>query len=106
VAAGGVTSRGSLRKLQHYRDRQLLENIDAYDLLLHGVRPDAQKLENGDTLMVPSLGPQVTITGMVRRPAVYELNGEKTLVEALDLAGGILPAASTQACGSATCRSA
>ena len=93
VAAGGVTSRGSLRNLKHYRDRQLLEDIDAYDLLLHGVKPDAKKLENGDTLMVPPMGPQVTITGMVRRPAVYELNGEKTLAEALDLAGGILPAA-------------
>jgi len=93
VAAGGVTTRGSLRQLKHYRGRQLLEDIDVYDLLLHGVTPDAKKLENGDTLMVPSIGPQVTITGMVRRPAVYELNVEKSLVDALELAGGILPAA-------------
>jgi polysaccharide export outer membrane protein len=93
VAAGGVTSRGSLRMLQHSRGRQLLETIDAYDLLLHGVTPDAQKLENGDTLRVPPVGPQVTISGMVRRPAIYELNGEKSLADALELAGGILPAA-------------
>jgi len=93
VAAGGVTPRGSLRELKHYRGRQLLEDIDAYDLLLHGVKPDAKKLENGDTLMVPSVGPQVTVTGMVRRPANYELNGEKSLADVLALAGGILPAA-------------
>jgi len=93
VAAGGVTPRGSLRKLQHYRGRQLLENIDAYDLLLHGVKPEAQKLENGDTLLVPSLGSQITVTGMVRRPAIYELNGEKTLADAFELAGGILSTA-------------
>ena len=93
IAAGGVTSRGSLRALKHYRGRQLLEQVDAYDLLLHGVTPDARKLENGDTLMVAPLGPQVTVTGMVRRPAVYELHGEKTLAEVLELAGGILPAA-------------
>jgi polysaccharide export outer membrane protein len=93
VAAGGVTPRGSLRKLQHYRGRQLLEDVDAYDLLLHGVTPDAKRLENGDTLMVPPAGQQVTVTGMVRRPAIYELNGEKTLAEILELAGGILPAA-------------
>ena len=93
VAAGGATSRGSLRLLKHMRGRQELEEIDAYDLLLHGVTPDAQKLENGDTLMVPSIGPQVTVTGMVRRPAIYELNGEKTVADALELAGGILPAA-------------
>jgi protein involved in polysaccharide export with SLBB domain len=93
VAAAGVTPRGSLRELKHYRGRQLLETIDTYDLLLRGVKPDAQKLENGDTLMVPPIGPQVTVTGMVRRPAVYELNGEKTLADVLALAGGILPAA-------------
>ena len=93
VAAGGVTPRGSLRELKHYRGRQLLEDIDGYDLLLRGVKPDAKKLENGDTLMVPPIGPQVTVTGMVRRPAIYELNGEKTLSDVLELAGGILPAA-------------
>jgi len=93
VSAGGITPRGSLRALKHYRGRQLIEEVDAYDLLLRGVTPDAQKLENGDTLMVSSLGAQVTVTGMVRRPAIYELHGEKTLADALDLAGGILPAA-------------
>ncbi len=93
VAAGGVTSRGSLRSLKHMRGQQQIENIDAYDLLLRGVTPTAQKLENGDTLMVPPLGPQVTVTGMVRRPAVYELNGEKSVEDVLELAGGILPAA-------------
>jgi polysaccharide biosynthesis/export protein len=93
VSAGGITPRGSLRSLKHYRGRQLLEQVDAYDLLLRGVTPDAKKLENGDTLMVSPLGAQVTVTGMVRRPAIYELREEKTLAEVLDLAGGILPAA-------------
>src|SRR5215467_238265 len=92
-AAGGVTPQGSLRRLQHYRGKQLIEEVDAYDLLLHGIRGDLQRLENGDSLLVPSLGPIVTVEGMVRRPAVYELHSEKTLEDALDLAGGILPAA-------------
>jgi protein involved in polysaccharide export with SLBB domain len=93
VASGGVTSKGSLRSLKHMRGRQEVETIDAYDLLLHGATPDALRLENGDSLMIPPMGPQVTVTGMVRRPAVYELNGEKTVSEVLELAGGILPAA-------------
>ena len=93
VAAGGVTGKGSLRSLKHFRGRQEIERIDTYDLLLRGVTPDASKLENGDTLMVPPIGPQVTVTGMVRRPAIYELHDEKTLADVLDLAGGILPAA-------------
>jgi protein involved in polysaccharide export with SLBB domain len=92
-AAGGVTPRGSLRALKHYRGKQLVEEVDAYDLLLHGVRSDMHRLENGDTLLVPSLGPQVTVDGMVRRPAIYELRAESSLADVLELAGGILPTA-------------
>jgi polysaccharide biosynthesis/export protein len=93
VEAGGITPRGSLRKIQHLRGKQLLEEIDAYDLLLRGVNPDAQRLQNGDSLLVPSLGPEVIVTGMVRRPAIYELNSESSLEDVLELSGGILPAA-------------
>jgi len=92
-AAGGVTTRGSLRLLRHSRGRELVEDVDVYDLLLHGIRGDLKNLENGDTLLVPPVGPLVTVDGMVRRPAVYELRGETNLAEALDLAGGVLPAA-------------
>ncbi|HWO30919.1 MAG TPA: SLBB domain-containing protein, partial [Candidatus Acidoferrum sp.] len=92
-AAGGVTARGSLRALKHYRGQQLVQEVDAYDLLLHGIRSDLKRLENGDTLLVPSMGPQVTVEGMVRRPAIYEMRNETSLAEVLELAGGILPTA-------------
>lgn len=92
-AAEGVTQQGSLRRLQHYRGKQLIEEIDTYDLLLHGMRGDFARLENGDSLLIPPLGSVVKVDGMVRRPALYELHSEKTLEDALDLAGGILPAA-------------
>jgi polysaccharide export outer membrane protein len=91
--AGGITAKGSLRALKHYRGKQLVQEVDAYDLLLHGVHSDLMRLDNGDTLLVPPIGPQVTVDGMVRRPSIYELHGEKTLGEVLELAGGILPAA-------------
>lgn len=92
-AAGGITRNGSLRHLRHSRGSQLIEEVDAYDLLVHGLRGDLKNLENGDTLLVPPVGPQVSVDGIVRRPAVYELRGEMNLGEALDLAGGVLPAA-------------
>ncbi len=92
-AAGGPTQRGSMRILKHYRGTQLIETVDIYDLLLHGVKADLARLENGDTVQVPPIGPQVTVEGMVRRPAIYELLEEKTLASVLELAGGLLPAA-------------
>ncbi len=93
VAAGGLTEHGSLRLIKHYRGKQLVEVVDAYDLLLRGAGLDEVKLENGDSLLVPPVGPQITVEGMVRRPAIYELRGNTSLEEALELAGGVLPAA-------------
>jgi len=88
--AGGPTTRGSLRILRHYRGQQLVGEIDLYDLLLHGVRSSLERLRAGDTIMVPPLGAELTVEGMVRRPAIYELNHESNLAEALELAGGVL----------------
>ena len=95
-AAGGITGRGSLRSIKHYRGKHLVQEVDAYDLLLHGIRSDLERLENGDSLLVPPIGPQLTVEGMVRRPAVYELLKETSLAEVLELAGGILPTAALQ----------
>jgi protein involved in polysaccharide export with SLBB domain len=88
--AHGPTQRGSLRNLQHYRGKQLVQELDVYDLLLHGIRSGMERLQPGDTILVPPLGPTVTLEGMVRRPAVYELRDEKSLSEVLELAGGAL----------------
>jgi protein involved in polysaccharide export with SLBB domain len=92
-AAGGPTEIGSLRVVRHYRGNQLIESVDVYNLLLQGVRAGIDRLEDGDTVLVPPLGAEVTVEGMVRRPAIYELGGEKDLAQVLRLAGGILPAA-------------
>ncbi|MFZ0478211.1 MAG: SLBB domain-containing protein [Terriglobales bacterium] len=88
--AGGPTARGSLRILRHYRGKQLVQQTDVYDLLLHGLRAGVEGLQPGDTILVPTLGAEVAVEGMVRRPAIYELNGEKNLAEILQLAGGVL----------------
>jgi polysaccharide export outer membrane protein len=92
-SAGGPTSRGSIRIVKHYRGNQLVQTVDVYDLLLHGVKGDIERLENGDTVLVPPIGPQVTVEGMVRRPAIYELKEERNLASVLELSGGLLPTA-------------
>jgi len=88
--AGGPTSRGSLRTLRHYRGNTLVQEVDVYDLLLHGIRNGVERLQSGDTVLVPPLGAEITVEGMVRRPAIYELHGEKNLAEVLELSGGVL----------------
>lgn len=94
-AAGGPTSVGSLRTLFHYRGKQLVEKVDLYDFLLHGIRNGSAPFESGDTLLVPPAGPQVAIFGAVKRPAIYELKpGETTLASVIEDAGGVTAAAS------------
>ena len=92
-AAGGPTAIGSLRTVRHYRGKELIRDVDLYDFLLHGVRTDTERLQAGDTILVPPAGHQITVSGMVRRPAIYELRTETSLSEVLTLAGGVMVSA-------------
>jgi protein involved in polysaccharide export with SLBB domain len=93
-AAGGPTSIGSLRIAHHYRGDALIGDIDLYDFLLRGARPDTKRIEDGDTILISPVGRQVAVAGMVKRPAIYELKDETKLSDVLNDAGGVLAAAS------------
>lgn len=96
-AAGGPTSVGSLRTVRHLRGDRLIDEVDLYDFLIHGVQKQVAHFESGDTLQVPPAGPQVAIFGAVKRPAIYELkSGESTLASVLEDAGGVTAAASLE----------
>jgi protein involved in polysaccharide export with SLBB domain len=92
-AAGGPTSVGSLRIVRHYRGKQLLREVDLYDFLLNGSHIDEERLQSGDTLLIPPAGPQIAVFGMVKRPAIYELKGSASLADVLNDAGGATVAA-------------
>lgn len=89
IAAGGPTETGSYRIVKHYRGKALVEEVDLYDLMLKGVSGSEVHIESGDSILVPPVGPQVTVSGKVRRPAIYELRNEQTLDQVLALAGGV-----------------
>jgi protein involved in polysaccharide export with SLBB domain len=93
-AAGGPTPTGSLRVVKHSRGSQLLGQMDLYDLLLRGVRQGIEHLQPGDTILVPPVGPLVAVSGMVRRPAIYELLAATQLADVLEMAGGVPVSAS------------
>jgi protein involved in polysaccharide export with SLBB domain len=93
-AAGGPTSIGSLRVARHYRGKELVREVDLYEFLLRGVRPDTERIQDGDTILVSPAGRQVAVAGMVKRPAIYELKDETKLSDVLNDAGGVLVSAS------------
>jgi len=90
-ASGGVKPIGSLRNIEVKRDGKLIRRLDLYDVLLKGDTANDVRLQSGDAVFVPPVGPTVAIDGEVRRPAIYELNRERTLAELIGIAGGLSP---------------
>ncbi|GIW50698.1 MAG: capsule polysaccharide transporter [Gemmatimonadales bacterium] len=94
--AGGLTERGNFRAVEVRRGNQLIATLDLYDFLLHGSVSNDPPLASGDVIFVPVRGPRVKIAGEVTRPAIYEIKPGETLLDLLQLAGGLTPMASTQ----------
>ena len=95
--SGGINLIGSLRKIQLKRRGRVVTTLDLYDLLLKGDTSGDARLQPGDVLFVPPVGPTVGVDGEVRRPAIYELRREKSVSQVLELAGGLLPTAFPEA---------
>lgn len=90
-AAGGPTTNGSLRSISIIRDGKQVDAVDLYSFFLKGDKSRDIRLQPGDTIFVPTVGPVAGIAGNVRRPAIYELKDEKNLKELLELGNGIIP---------------
>jgi len=96
LSSGGPTDLGSLRNIQLKRQNRIVSTIDIYDFLLKGDRSGDARLMPADIIFVPQAGPMVTVSGNVKRPAIYELKDDRSLQAALELAGGLAPRAYSQ----------
>jgi protein involved in polysaccharide export with SLBB domain len=90
-ASGGVKPIGSLRNIQLKRGGTLVTRLDLYDLLMNGDTSSDVRLLPGDVIFIPPVGNTVSVTGAIRRPAIYELRGESTAADLLYLGGGLMP---------------
>lgn len=88
-ASGGPAPQGSLRHVQVRRDGATITDFDFYDLLLKGDKSKDVRLQPGDVLFIPHIGPQAAIAGSVNMPAIYELKENSTLNDLLEMAGDL-----------------
>jgi protein involved in polysaccharide export with SLBB domain len=95
--SGGISEIGSLRNIQLKRQGQLVATLDLYDLLLNGDTSGDRRLQSGDVIFIPPVGGTVGVGGAVRRPAIYELDGDTTVSDVIRFAGGLLPEAFPEA---------
>ena len=85
--AGGPSENGSMRAIRLMRSGKMVGEVDLYKFLLAGDNSLDVTLKSGDAIFVPVAGTRVAIRGEIRRPAIYELNGEETVEDLLQLAG-------------------
>nr|WP_028834544.1 MULTISPECIES: SLBB domain-containing protein [unclassified Pseudoalteromonas] len=89
--SGGVSDIASLRNIQVKRGGKVVTNFDLYNLLIRGDSSNDIILKPGDVVFIPSVGEQVTVDGLVKRPAIFELKKGETAEQLLKMAGGIKP---------------
>src|SRR5438876_7936265 len=87
-AAGGVTERANMRRIDIQRAGKTVATLDLYDYLLRGDTRNDVRLETGDVVFVPVHGTRVQVTGAVVRPAIYDLAPTESLSSLLQAAGG------------------
>ena len=88
-SANGPSVEGSMRSIQVRRGGEITGELDVYDYLIKGDASEDFRLEQGDFIFVPLVGPQVSIEGDVRRPAIYEIKDGEGLTELLEFSGGL-----------------
>jgi len=88
-ASGGPTSQGSLRDVQVQRDGKTIAHLDFYELLVKGDKSKDVRLQSGDVMYYPPVGPLVAVAGSVNTPAIYEVTHESSLGDAIEIAGGL-----------------
>lgn len=90
LLSGGVKKTGSLRNIRITRGgREYF--IDLYNVLTDRGAGLSIPLANGDRILVPRLGPVVSVSGLVRKPGIYELGRNSSSVsvkELMNIAGG------------------
>lgn len=95
-AAGGPNLSGSLRRVRLVRGEETVAVLDLYDYLLGGSRAADARLQEGDTVFIPDIGPSVRVRGEVRRPLYYELLPGETLTDVIRFAGGFTATAAPE----------
>jgi protein involved in polysaccharide export with SLBB domain len=93
-SSGGPSVQGSLRHIEVRRGGAVVTTFDLYRFLLAGDKTSDAKLQPGDVIHIPQVGPQVAVLGSVRRPAIYELQAGETIADALKDAGDLTSLAS------------
>ena len=86
--AGGINENGSYRKIDLIRNNEVIKSVDLYDIFIHGKSGFGERLRSGDSILVRPSMKMVTISGAVKRPALYELTEDNSFSDLVEYADG------------------
>ena len=89
-ASGGPNANGSMRHVQIKRGGKVAAELDLYSFIGKGDKSTDIRLQDGDTIFIPTALGHVALVGKVNTPAIYELKSASDTVESLlAYAGGV-----------------
>jgi protein involved in polysaccharide export with SLBB domain len=87
--SGGPSANGSFRSIQLIRNGKTIVHFDLYDFLLRGDLRKNLLLQDDDIIKVNTYQIRVSISGAVKRPAVFECAGGECILDIVkEFAGG------------------
>ena len=89
LASGGPSSNGTLRQIELKRNGKIIAVFDMYAMLMQGDKSQDVRLQDGDVIHIPNVGPLIGIAGEIPQPGVYELNGYTRFSDLISVAGGL-----------------
>ncbi len=89
--SGGVNTNGSLRNIQLKRKGEIVSTFDFYKLLLEGDTSLDVRLQQGDTIFIPTFESTARVMGEFKRTGLFEIKSGDTLTDLMGFAGGIKP---------------
>ena len=87
--SGGPGAKGSFRQIEVIRQGTVVATLDLYALLSTGKADGDITLKEGDIVRVPTYGARVNLSGLVKKPGLYEALPGESLEKLMQYAGGL-----------------
>jgi polysaccharide export outer membrane protein len=87
-AAGGISEKGSFRKIDHRRNGKTIQTIDLYDIFVFGDYKIKNQMRSGDVIFVHPPQMQIPISGGIHNPSIYEMVEGQSIKDLIEYAGG------------------
>jgi protein involved in polysaccharide export with SLBB domain len=89
LETGGPSANGSLRQIELRRGGKTVTQVDMYKFLSTADNSSDALLQSGDVIYIPPAGARAAVLGTVHAPAIYELLQGETIMDVLQLSGGL-----------------